>query len=439
MRIGGIVIELKHIPKDERVKMFHNFEYYSYLIWRKDNCIRGVHKKLLVQVSDKYEQELWVLLTHISRCIRYGSNGYFISFDDHHYTAANKSFKIKVSRVRMRQLIELLDDMQYLTLCLGFYIKDKDSSLSAIILHDKLKTLCTTQAVINQAISRDVDVSNVEVVDVEKTVTVKKYDTLKGKMNKMKKVRLKSTRGVRGITQIRKALAKYNKLIEKHTVTINLGNGDEESNCIVYKRRFENDLHTCGRYYTMSSFQTLPSEYRSSIKIDGETTNEWDFSCCQPFLLSNIDEIELPKDFDCYTIPKLLEVGIDRKVTKQMLFPMLFSKDRSAALKSINLKLREYKIEGVKATYVADAFIEHNSFMNDYYFNEFLYGELQHLDSSIATLVINHFTDKGVVVLCYHDSFRIQDKYSNELYQVMNDSYLSVVGSNKNMVIKLHQ
>lgn len=429
------MIELKTIPKEERSKLFCNFEYFSHLIWRKDNVIRSVHNILSDSVGCGYEQELWIFLTHISRCIRYGTKGYFFSLHNDHYSAANKTYKISISSKRMKELLLKLEALGYIDFYLGFYKHNVDSSLSALSIKGGLLSLFNLDVVKLQGCRREDICDELEIVDTDKTTVTKKFSIQKGKVIKMKDIKLKSTRGVDGVSKLKKQLLAYNKLIESNTVTIDLGNGDEECNSIIYKRRFEDNLQTCGRYYDLSTFQTLPSEYRKTIKINGESTNEWDFSCCQPRFCADIEGINLPDNFDCYTIPSLISIGMNRDMIKSMLFPMLFSDSIVSATRSIRLKLTEFGITTVKAVYVVKEFMKHNNFLEEYFFTKDLYGELQFIDASIATLVINHFTSKEIVVLCYHDSFRIQSKYENELYQVMKDSYLAVLGCNKNMLI----
>lgn len=429
------MIELKTIPKEERSKLFCNFEYFSHLVWRKDNVIRSVHNILSDRVGDGYKQELWIVLTHISKCIRYGTKGYFFSLHNDHYSAANKTYNISISSKRMKELLLKLEALGYINFYLGFYKHNVDSSLSALSIKGGLLSLFNLDIVKLQGCRREDICDELEIVDTDKTTVTKKFSIQKGKVIKMKDIKLKSTRGVDGVSKLKKQLLAYNKLIESNTVTIDLGNGDEECNSIIYKRRFEDNLQTCGRYYDLSSFQTLPSEYRKTIKINDAHTVELDFSCCQPRFCADIEGIELPDNFDCYTIQSLVNVGMSRDMIKSMLFPMLFSDSVVSATRSIRLKLTEFVINDVKVAYVVKEFMKHNSFLEDYFFTKDLYGELQFIDSSIATLVINHFTSNGVVVLCYHDSFRIQSKYENELYQVMKDSYLSVLGCNKNMLI----
>lgn len=119
-----------------------------------------------------------------------------------------------------------------------------------------------------------------------------------------------------------------------------------------------------------------------------------------------------------------------------MLFPLLFSKSKSGALKGIRLKLKEFGLSHLSSAYIIDCFVEHNPFIEEYLYSEELYGELQYLDSSIATLIIDYFTSKDIVVLCYHDSFVIQSKHKDELRSKMESSYLEVLGDTTNLVIR---
>ena len=64
-------------------------------------------------------------------------------------------------------------------------------------------------------------------------------------------------------------------------------------------------------------------------------------------------------------------------------------------------------------------------------FNEKLWATLQGYDSKMATYIINHFTRKGVCVLCWHDGFVIDTDYKNELAKVMEEAWVSVLGNNE--------
>lgn len=427
------VYNLKDFQQSDIKVMFHNYEYYSCLIWRKDNVIRSIHKEITSLLDcDKYEQELWVLLSHAAKSIKHNCDGWHMSLDEKHYVSANKSFKVKLSRTRMRCLLDTLSSLGFIELYIGFYTK-AFSCISAVRICDKLSKLFSNKVLCGKVDKRDID--NLEIVDVEQTIVTKEFNIKEMRVVKMKDVVLKDTRGVKGAAEIKKGIERYNLCIMRHKVSIDLGRGDEESNCIIYKRRFEGDLKNCGRYYTMSSFQTIPSEFRKTIKIDGESTVELDFKNCHPRIIADLCGYTLGEDFDCYSIDKLSKSGVSRELTKELLFPVLFSNSKVSAISSIRNKLREAGIKSIKADDVLECFLEHNKFLEGFLFSIESYRTLQYMDSSIATLIINHFTNKDIVVLCYHDSFVIQSKYEDELRELMSDSYLSVIGFNDNMSI----
>ncbi len=64
------------------------------------------------------------------------------------------------------------------------------------------------------------------------------------------------------------------------------------------------------------------------------------------------------------------------------------------------------------------------------YFNSGRGVELQYLDSCIAEAVLMHFTKQGIPCLCVHDSFIVQERYKDELFDVMKEEYKKKIGFN---------
>ena len=62
------------------------------------------------------------------------------------------------------------------------------------------------------------------------------------------------------------------------------------------------------------------------------------------------------------------------------------------------------------------------------YFNSGRGVGLQYLDSCIAEAVLMHFTKKGIPCLCIQDSFIVEDRYKDELGDVMKEEYNRVIG-----------
>ena len=116
------MIELKNIPKEGRNSIICNLEYFSFLIWRKDTCLKSAHKTIIDIVGKKFEQELWVVLTHIGQAIRYGTDGYRMSFNDHHYSSANKRFNVKLSSRRMKELLCILHAEDFIKSAISFFV-----------------------------------------------------------------------------------------------------------------------------------------------------------------------------------------------------------------------------------------------------------------------------------------------------------------------------
>ena len=64
---------------------------------------------------------------------------------------------------------------------------------------------------------------------------------------------------------------------------------------------------------------------------------------------------------------------------------------------------------------------------------------LMNIDSQIANLVIDHFTNKGIPILCIHDSFIIQYDKEPELRRILDQSTHQITSSRINHDIKNKQ
>lgn len=413
------MLNLKDFDKETRQSMLRNIEDTSVLMWKKTNFLRPIAKTLITEFGDTYTQELWVLLTFSAKAIRYSTKGFHLSLDRNNYTAANKTFKHSLCNKRMSALIREMENKGYITFLKGFFHNENSYARSAVIIKPSLSNLIDKDLAKSQAVSREDNLSLIEIVDTENTTITKKM--VKGKMVKKKVTAFKTPkgRGFKGLKEKRANLYKYNKLIESSLITID----GEIDNAIVYKRRFEDDLTGCGRYFC-GSYQTIKSHLRVTTIINGEKTCEVDYKNIQPRLLASQLGVTLPEGFDAY------DIGIvDRNFAKSMLFPVLFSDSRGAAKTSITLKLKEAGITHLTSEEVMVAFEKHNHMISSTFFNKKQYRTLQNLDARMAEYVIDHFTSLGVVALCYHDSFVIQSKYEKDLIKVMEAAWLEVVGN----------
>lgn len=416
------MIKLQDYTQEERLPLLSNMEYYSHIMWKKTNFLKPIHAMLVKEFGSNYNQELWIVLTFAARAVRYETKGFLISLKHNDYVAAARFYKskgvdYKVSRSKMRELLTKLDRAGYIVFMLGFKHAD-DSCISAVRLNSLANKIDKNKAIRLAPPRPPKDLSMIEVVDTKKTKKTKRINA-NGQLVKSKDIVFKDARKVDGVKERRDPLFKYNKLIEASYVEID----GQPDNCIVYKRRFEDEVFLCGRYYTLGNFQIRGSELRSSIVINEEATCEIDYKNAQPRMIAELKGITLPEDFDTYLIE-----GLDRDFAKSLLFPILFSDSRGGAKTSITRKLKERPDIRFTSEEIVTKFEQHNDFMKDNFYNKTLYRTLQNKDSTMAEMIIDQFTEEGIVVLCYHDSFVIASKYKDLLLSRMRKAWETVMG-----------
>ncbi len=183
-------------------------------------------------------------------------------------------------------------------------------------------------------------------------------------------------------------------------------------------------LHTKGyRHY-----QGYSSDERKKITINNDTVVELDFSGLHPHLLYAKEEIQL--DQDPYSI--IDKRPVVRKFLKQILLCMLNAKDELTAERAANYWLynhknyrnRLYSFGISKAKHFMDRFRKAHKPIEHHFCNGSETGlRIMNLDSQIALDIVDHFAKQNIPILAVHDSFIVQDKYKDELWQTMHSTY----------------
>lgn len=251
--------------------------------------------------------------------------------------------------------------------------------------------------------------------------------------------------------KMREDLIKYNNLLKRSHIDVNvipeegvIFGKSEYPIAITQKnkfiRRIFNDLEfeTGGRYYG-GWYQGLNSEWRNKITINLQPTIEADFSANGIKILYAIEKLEAPEG-DAYD---LTTVGYNNnKYSPEQLRPLL----KLCLLIMINAKSYRQAFEAIKGDrnnptkklaqvsnseleVILKIFADKHNGIRKYFYSSFG-AHLYKYDSTVAEGVINHFTTKGVPVLCIHDSFIIELKYKEELTAVMQDSFNNTMLSN---------
>lgn len=195
----------------------------------------------------------------------------------------------------------------------------------------------------------------------------------------------------------------------------------------IYKSKFTlyGRLHTRGyRHY-----QGLSSDERKEILINGEKVVELDYSGLHPHLLYALEGIQL--DRDPYNV---IDEGsrVVRTFLKHILLCMLNSNDERKAEQAANYWLYKNHYErkilynwGITSakpliTKLKEA---HKSIEHHFCNGKDTGLRIMNLDSRIALDVVDHFAAQKIPILAIHDSFIVQKKYKEELWQVMESTY----------------
>lgn len=178
-----------------------------------------------------------------------------------------------------------------------------------------------------------------------------------------------------------------------------------------------NDWKQGGRLYTSAGgYQSLSSEERKSLKINGKDTVELDFSAYHPHLLYALKGIQLSSDPYAF--------HSNRQACKLALNITINAKNKDQALFAFQNKWEGEKID-VDALF-ADMEKYHTAIA------EFFYSgagcALQNIDSEIAINILMKLRGKRIIALPVHDSFIVPSQFKEQLLQVMQEEYQKYTG-----------
>jgi hypothetical protein len=198
-------------------------------------------------------------------------------------------------------------------------------------------------------------------------------------------------------------------------------------------RVFREDFKHYGRY-SAATETLIRKRYRPHFKINGEPTIEVDFEAMHIRMLYNMEGIDYQDDpyriaAESFENPEFRS----RKLFKKIGLMSINAKDRTATIKAVWKDLLDKGEEGNITYAIIGSMLDHWLVTHEpiaKYLCTKIGLELMYKDSCIAEKVIKHFTEKGVMVMCVHDSFIIAEKYEGELKSVMESAYQEVMGSN---------
>ena len=197
-----------------------------------------------------------------------------------------------------------------------------------------------------------------------------------------------------------------------------------------------------GRFYR-GWWQQIDKEDRTGIYINDKPTLEVDFKAFHPNLLSNELGVRLsddPYDLGGLILPDVISTEEQQRAYVKLLVLMGINADSDKkAFQAFRNDDRNDKIANslidIQLGTLLDAFIDkHPQF--DGILNTGQALRLMNIDSQIANMVLDHFTNKDIPVLCIHDSFIIQYEGEPELRRILDQATHQVTNYTINHDIK---
>lgn len=386
--------------------------------------------KKLLNLSKRYDNELWMFVTMIGKALKVGASGSQLSLTTDNYKTSNRirterGDKRKLNRNRAREVIEAFESNGLVEFYLGF--KDTHLNLAAktcIIFSSDLISMFPPSLIKTYKESISID----EMVEIR--------DSKKEKIIKLTRFK--------GVGGHRKFMFEYNSVLKKNDIRF------KHSKCFVqYKQVFSESLDGAGRIYSFGSFQTMNAELRNLITINCESVTEVDLKANHISILYLLKGIVLEEDFDCYYIPlKEYKYKDIRNLCKMAIMCMINCSSFIGSVKALqNLVLKDSakresyldmfeKEEEVFYIYVVDCLRKLHKNLN-FYSKDCCWSRLQRLDSKICEHVLMHFTYKGEVVLGWHDSWIVRKSLQEELISVIKQSWYKVFGTYNNCFVKI--
>lgn len=184
-----------------------------------------------------------------------------------------------------------------------------------------------------------------------------------------------------------------------------------------------------GRIYSrsvfgMASYQNLSKAQRETIKINGETTAEVDYSCLHLSIMYAKCGKQLTKDAYGWCE--------DRELAKKITIICLNNSTYSGALSACRKWLREnghdVHVGSPTLTYVHNMLRYHNDIREQFFTKRFDALKIQNDDSKIMMSVLKACRRRNIPALPVHDSIIVPASKKNAAIRIMKEKYKAYTG-----------
>ena len=411
---------------------------YYHIHYNKTRVYESIVSKILSGVGDRYEKEVRSLVTNSARMIHVGAIGMTIPRRKSAYTGNPQ----KISYKRMMELLDLLDDLGYVSNHIG----------GAEVLFGSI----TTKPSITEFHSSWLEMFDNKNISIFMRGVDDNLIEIRDRVTK----KLKSTRGIDGVKKMRSLVEDYNKALSDVSIEYDGVPIAKQS----YKRVFTDNITSGGRWYNrVGGVQLLGGNERKKLTIDGESLVELDFSAMHPrmILQGKGKQGVVSPSFCPYSAhtPSLVvcnrsiewfksKYGYEnynpvRNLLKLMVMIGLNAKDDVSGIFAVASKLgedkkkvgtdkeHECKYFGLHNTQnirkVFEEVLDHNWEIAETFFaDNGVY--LQYKDSQILERVVSSTLQDGEVLLPWHDGYLCKKHYKDKMYSHMREAWIEMFG-----------
>ena len=344
-----------------------------------------------------------------------------------HFHSNDRQFRSYTTRIRHT---EALRDL-FSQLTLDLHDIDTHANEECIILHDKYVDDPEDDT------NRKIEYSDKDLPEDELAL----LDTLRGQLTAYNKLLKHTLIDIPNYTSstFTRTISKGRNAGRQQTISIG---PDNKFVVRVFNEGLEGHWKRGGRFYR-GWWQQIDKEDRSKIYINDQPTLEVDFKAFHPNLLSNELGVRLsddPYDLGALLLPDVITTKEQQRDYVKLLVLMGINADSDKkAFQAFRNDDRNDKIANslidIQLGTLLDAFIDkHPQF--DGILNTGQALRLMNIDSQIANMVLDHFTNKDIPVLCIHDSFIIQYEGEPELRRILDQATHQVTNYTINHDIK---
>ncbi len=402
--------------------------------------LRLYYDKILLEVGDKYKEELKPFMYHTFSALNKLDLGIYYSRNNSFYSNFNKDnpkFK-PISWRKIKSLVDKLEDLGYIQSYSGYNDRlNNDKMSSCIVFTDKYINLFDKELL-----------KKFTSIPSDSSVVVMTEKDSKGERQVKK--------NIQGISARKADVDKINAFLKKQCF--------EFITCekeVSLQQKFIESLNKSGRFY-FGELQCIKSSKRRLYRINKSSVTEMDYISNHMFIVAEVTGTALPEDFLPYDLDVSDLIQADdpskvRKITKSICMFLLNSGTPEASFKKFWKESREalklnmekeqwskvegnifYKVSGLENSKELVKRVEqHNIYAKDYFRRKGgCWGELQFLDASILLECMLSLVDKNIPFLPYHDSVLVRECDGEELMVEMQSAWKKVLGSNINCKIK---